>query len=72
MDALGQYVVEWSPTERLFHIRSLRLALSSNRSAMHEGRLVDRVLVALSDSEDEAFAAAQELSKTGGNDGTFG
>ena len=61
MDALGQFVVEWSPIERLFHIRSLRVALHSNRSAMFDGRMVDRVLVALTDSEEEAFATADAL-----------
>lgn len=55
------WVVEWSNSQKRFHIDRLDFSLRNNVEAMREDRPNDYILVALANSHKEASEHSREL-----------
>lgn len=55
------WTVEWSNSQKRFHIDRLDISLRNNVEAMREDRPNDYILVGLANSHEEASALSREL-----------
>jgi hypothetical protein len=64
------WVVEYSGTQKAFHIETLAEALRSNREQFAEGGMVDYVPLAIVSSHDEASTLCDRMEALHGRPGT--
>lgn len=64
------WVVEYSGTQKAFHIETLTEALRSNRRQFADGGMVDYVPLAIVSSHDEASELCDRLEALHGRPGT--
>lgn len=69
-DANRLWVVEYSGTQKAFHIETLAEALRSNSRQFAEGGMVDYVPLAIVSSHDEASTLCDRLEALHGRPGT--
>jgi hypothetical protein len=55
------YVLEWSPTQKLFHSQPLSRSIESNVRAMMNGDKIDFITVFVAESRDEIDAMRATL-----------
>ena len=55
------WTIEWSNSQKQFHVDRLDITLKRNIRAMSEGRATDYILIGLANSHEEAHAISREL-----------
>lgn len=61
VNTINFWTVEWSNSQKRFHIDRLDISLRNNIGAMHKGRSNDYILVGLANSHEEAHSLSREL-----------
>lgn len=65
LDAQNLWVLEWSPTQRFFHIQTLMDTLEANQGAFSVNRKSDWITLMIYTSHDAAHKGADDLQNTG-------
>ena len=60
---IKDWVLEYSPSQRAFHVETVNEAIEKNISNMFKGRLTDYGIIGIFDNEENADAACEKMKR---------